>query len=148
MTVSSDALARLDHARAFIDAHLDADIDLERIASHAGYSRYHFLRLFHRAYGQTPHAYLAERRIEHAKRLLAEGRMTVTDVCLAVGFQSPGSFSALFAREVGQPPALFRAHALQARNAPRAFVPLCFLIMSSFGEDERNIREAPAKQTF
>jgi AraC-like DNA-binding protein len=117
---------RLRQARAFIDASFDRPLDLDQVARHAGFSRYHFIRLFHRAYGQTPHRYLTQRRIQKAKELLAAGRLTVTEVCLEVGFQSLGSFSTLFARHVGQPPQRYRALTV----ARRRFIPACFLRMA------------------
>ena len=117
-------------ARAFMDASLDQPLDLDWVAAHVGYSRYHFLRLFREVFHQTPHQYLTDQRIERAKVLLAEGGRTVTEVCLAVGFESLGSFSALFTRKVGHSPALHQAHILEARDRRVGFIPYCFLRMS------------------
>ena len=97
---------RLALARAFIDEHYDLPLDLEQIAGQASFSRYHFLRLFRGAFDQTPHQYLTERRIAKAKELLASSDLSVTEVCLAVRFDSLGSFSALFRRHVGHAPSL------------------------------------------
>jgi AraC-like DNA-binding protein len=121
-----DTYQQLARARAFIDEHYDRPLDLEQIASQANFSRYHFLRLFRAAFDQTPHQYLVQRRIERAKSLLAAGTLSVTEVCFAVGFQSLGSFSALFHRCAGHPPKehrrLFHGMSLQRR-----FIPTCFL---------------------
>ena len=68
----------------------------------------HFSRLFRRAYGETPYAYLMTRRIERAKALLRRGDLSVTDVCMAVGCTSLGSFSARFTELVGQTPTAYR----------------------------------------
>jgi AraC-like DNA-binding protein len=102
---------------------------LERIASAACFSRYHFIRLFKQAFDQTPHQYLMHRRIEQAKQLLIAGELNVTEVCFAVGFQSLGSFSALFHRSVGQPPKLYRARVLVQGWSAHRFIPVCFLTM-------------------
>ena len=120
---------RLRRARALIDACYDHPLDLEQIAGTAGFSRYHFIRLFRQAFDQTPHQYLTQRRIEQAKLLLAAGELSVTEVCFEVGFQSLGSFSTLFHRTVGQPPKIYRARLLVRGWSPAHFIPLCFLRM-------------------
>ncbi len=56
-------------------------------------SKYHFLRCFSATYGKTPAVYLAQRRLERAQDLLRATNLTVTEVCLLVGYTSLGSFS-------------------------------------------------------
>src|SRR5450432_1346130 len=89
---------RLRLARTFIERHYDAPITLERISEEAGFSPYHFIRLFRAAYRQTPHQYVMQQRIEKAKDLLRSSDLSIIDVCYAVGFESLGSFSTLFRR--------------------------------------------------
>lgn len=125
-TRQNDTYQQLVRARAFIDAHSDLPLDLEQIARHASFSRYHFLRLFRDTFAQTPHQYLVQRRIERAKSLLAEGELSITEVCFAVGFQSLGSFSALFHRCAGAPPSAYRARIYRGLYLPRRYVPTCF----------------------
>ena len=60
------------------------------------------------AFGESPYSYLMTRRIERAKALLRRGDLTVTEVCLAVGFQSLGTFSTRFTELVGVPPSTYR----------------------------------------
>ena len=129
----NDTYLQLLRARAFIDECYDLPLDLERIASQANFSRYHFLRLFRSTFDQTPHQYLVQRRIERAKALLAAGDLSITEVCFAVGFQSLGSFSALFHRCAGYPPKAHRARVFQGIYLPRRFVPACFLRMLTIG---------------
>ena len=119
-----EVFERLNRARLFIDQSYDLPLDLKQISSQACFSRYHFLRLFRQAFNKTPHQYLIERRIEKAKELLGSDGLRVTDVCFEVGFQSLGSFSTLFHREVGHAPITYRERA-QARRQ----VPGCFLVM-------------------
>ena len=69
----------------------------------------HFSRQFRAAYGETPYGYLQTRRVERAMALLRRGDLPVTDVCLAVGFTSLGSFSSTFTKLVGEPPSAYRA---------------------------------------
>ena len=125
----NDSYKRLIRARAFIDECYDLPLDLEQIAGQASFSRYHFLRLFRNAFDQTPHQYLVQRRIAKAKDLLASSELSVTEVCFAVGFQSLGSFSALFHRCAGYPPKQHRARMFRGIYLPRRFVPACFLTM-------------------
>jgi AraC-like DNA-binding protein len=123
-----DVYERLCRARKFIDLCYDLPLNLEQISSQACFSRYHFLRLFRAAFDKTPHQYLVERRIEKAKELLSSNNLRVTDVCFEVGFQSLGSFSSLFHKSVGHPPAIYRERAKRSESARRQ-VPGCFLVM-------------------
>lgn len=58
--------------------------------------------------------------------LLSAGERSITEVCFAVGFQSLGSFSALFHRCTGASPKLYRARVFRGIYLPRRFVPTCF----------------------
>src|SRR6266540_2437597 len=112
-------LPHLRAARDMMDAAFAEPIDLEGLAQRAGYSRYHFLRSFRDAYGETPRAYLTRRRIERAKELLRSANLTVTEVCFLVGFSSLGSFSARFSELVGATPTQYRDES----RAPRRTAP-------------------------
>src|SRR5262245_19144052 len=98
----------LSYACALIEANYDRPLNVDDIAASVHYSPFHFIRIFRTAYAQTPHQYLLHRRIEKAKELLAATNQSVTDICLAVGFESLGSFSTLFHRHVGRPPQHYR----------------------------------------
>jgi AraC-like DNA-binding protein len=80
-------------------------LDLAMLATTAGYSRYHFVRLFKETYGETPGRYLTRRRIERARELLRSVNLTVTEICMMVGFTSLGTFCTRFkARKDGPAP--------------------------------------------
>lgn len=121
---------RLAQVRAYMDAHYNTSLDLDQIARQACFSRFHFIRLFRTAYKRTPHQYLIQRRIDQAKILLASSQLSVTEVCLAVGFQSLGSFSQLFHKLVGLPPTDYRARVLDRQTHPQKYIPNCFLFMA------------------
>ncbi len=125
----SEVHERLCRARTFIDECYDLPLDLDEISKQACLSRYHFLRLFRKAFATTPHQYLIHRRIEKAKELLRSRRLSVTDVCFEVGFQSLGSFSSLFRRCVGDAPVNYREREMQSLSK----VPPCFLYMNGLG---------------
>ena len=102
-------LVRLRKARDRIDREYAEPLDVESLARTALMSSGHFARSFRAAYGETPYGYLMTRRIERAKALLRRGDLSVTEVCVAVGCTSLGSFSASFTRLVGVPPSEYRA---------------------------------------
>src|SRR5689334_25099820 len=83
-------------------------VDLDELAAVAGVSKFHFVRCFGATYGETPIRYLTRRRIERAQDLLRSANLTVTEICMAVGFASLGSFSARFAELVGESPTAYR----------------------------------------
>ena len=83
-------------------------LDVAELARTALMSPAHFARQFRAAYGETPYGYLMTRRIERAQALLRRGGLSVTDVCLAVGCTSLGSFSARFTQLVGETPTAYR----------------------------------------
>jgi len=94
----ADVQHRLLTARNYIDRHYDLPLTLKQLATHVHVSPFHFLRLFKERFGKTPHQYLRQKRIDQAKYYLARSHLTVTAVCFKVGFESPGSFSSLFAK--------------------------------------------------
>jgi len=111
---NADLRERLWRARKFIDECYDQPLDLTEISKQACLSPYHFLRLFREAFDTTPRQYLIKRRIGKAKELLRVHGLSVTDVCFEVGFQSLGSFSALFHKTVGDAPVTYRRRQLES----------------------------------
>jgi len=102
-------LAYLRRARDLMDREYAQSLDVAALARAALMSPGHFSRKFRATYGETPYSYLMTRRIERAKALLRVGDLSVTDVCLAVGCTSLGSFSARFTELVGETPTAYRA---------------------------------------
>jgi AraC-like DNA-binding protein len=102
-------LAHLRRARDLMDREYARPLDVAALARAALMSPAHFSRQFRAAYGETPYAYLMTRRIERAKALLRRGELSVTEVCLAVGCTSLGSFSARFTQLAGETPTAYRA---------------------------------------
>jgi len=102
-------LARLRRARDLMDREYATPLDVASIARVAWMSPAHFQRQFRAAYGETPYGYLMTRRIERAKALLRRGDLSVTEVCMAVGCTSLGSFSARFTQLVGETPTAYRS---------------------------------------
>jgi AraC-like DNA-binding protein len=120
--VTPEELVHLRRARDLIDRDYARPLDVPAMARAALMSPAHFSRRFRTAYGETPYSYLMTRRIERAKALLRRGELSVTDVCLAVGCTSLGSFSARFTELVGESPSAYRAR----DHAALAPVPACW----------------------
>lgn len=124
--VGVDLLRHLRRARDHIDRHYAQPLDLDVLAGVACVSRAHFARAFRATYGQTPIRYLTRRRIERAQDLLRVANLTVTEVCMLVGFSSLGSFSSRFSQLVGESPTAYRDR-WAALGGPR--VSGCHLFM-------------------
>ena len=137
-------LPALRRARDLIDRDYGQPLDLDAMAREAGYSRFHFARAFTDAYGETPRRYLTRRRVERAKSLLRSANLSVTEICLLVGFESLGSFSSRFRSLVGQSPTAYREAAVRAGGAPP--IPGCFVLMWTrpHGEQPQARRSAPS----
>lgn len=106
-------------------------LNLEAMARAACFSKFHFLRLFREAYGETPGRYLARMRLERARELLETTDCRVTDICLEVGYESLSSFTIAFRNRFGVPPQRYRRRWLAVPRivTPAARVPRCFAAM-------------------
>ncbi|MFD4353793.1 helix-turn-helix domain-containing protein [Nocardia sp. NPDC058518] len=126
-------LPHLRKARDLVDRNYADPLDLDALARAAGVSKYHFLRAFAAVYGRTPAVYLAERRIERAQDLLRSTNLTVTEVCMLVGYTSLGSFSAKFRQLVGVTPSEYQSKF--ADGAPH--IPGCYVFMHGLSDRVR-----------
>ena len=117
-----EELVHLRRARDLMDREYARPLDVPAMARAAFMSPAHFSRQFRAAYGETPYGYLMTRRIERAKALLRRGDLSVTEVCMAVGCTSLGSFSARFTELVGESPSAYRARS----HAASAAIPACY----------------------
>jgi AraC family transcriptional regulator len=89
---------------AYVDEHLADEIPLATLAQMARLSSFHFCRAFKQSFGVPPHRYHIARRIEHAKALLVNSGMSVTEIGLETGFKETSSFSATFRKLTGITP--------------------------------------------
>lgn len=128
-------LVRLRRARDRMDREYAEPLDVPALARTALMSPGHFSRSFRAAYGETPYNYLMTRRIERAKALLRRGEMSVTEVCVAVGCTSLGSFSSRFTELVGESPSSYRA-----RRHDDEGIPACVAMVRT-----RPVRNGEAK---
>lgn len=150
MPIAPDVYKKIVTAKLYIDGNFPEPIDLDRLSREACLSRYHFHRLFTRIYRLTPHQYLTRKRIEQARKCLAANELTITEICNEVGFESIGSFSTLFKKEIGHAPAHYRTRAQlrrqQTLEQPRHFIPHCFIdnCTTDTGDPKSKNQEAPS----
>lgn len=151
MVLRHEGFRRLCDARDRLRDVGETAPSIEQLARELRISPFHFIRQFEAVFGVTPHQYRIQARIDLARHLLAAGHLSVTDVCMEVGFSSLGSFSLLFARRVGEPPSSFRRRTramVQVPGMPAAeLTPGCLTLMahlpvSLFVPVHRNFREA------
>jgi AraC family transcriptional regulator len=107
---------RAVEAALWLDQHAHQAVDLDTVSQQAGLSPFHFLRLFARVLGVTPHQYLVRCRLRHAARLLADPARSVTDVAFDVGFADLSNFVRTFRRAAGVSPRVFRKAAKGERK--------------------------------
>jgi AraC family transcriptional regulator len=100
----------------YIEANLEGDLSIDRMASIACLSRYHFSRSFSQAVGQPPHRYVSARRLERAKALLTRGDRPLVDIALSLGFSGQANFTRAFRQATGHAPGRYRQTAGSRRS--------------------------------
>ncbi|QPC81827.1 helix-turn-helix transcriptional regulator [Phototrophicus methaneseepsis] len=114
-------------ARHYMDHNYTAPITIEDVSREVALSPYYLIRSFRHVYRQTPHQYLVEKRIARAKELLRNSELSITEICVAVGYESLGSFSTLFRKVAGISPSSYRINS-QPTLTP-GYIPLCVCLL-------------------
>lgn len=119
-------LRRLLRAKDRMDAASHEDWPVQRLAAVSCVSEAHFARSFKQAFGVPPHRYLLTRRIERAVALLRDTDGSITEIALATGWQSLGTFGRVFRDVTGASPGVVRE---RVRSEARGLehVPGCYL---------------------
>src|SRR5262249_28270446 len=149
--IHAELLSRLCHARDLLRDWEDESPSVSAVARSSGLTRFHFIRLFKAVFGETPHQYRSRAQLEKAQHLLILTDLSITDVCMAVGFSSLGSFSSLFSRRVGMSPSEFQRRYRRAstpeRQLPASLIPGCLSLMAGISEKEQFPRRQPGDET-
>lgn len=103
--------ASMKTAIDFIAQNYSRHISANEAAAAAGYSKYHFLRIFKEAVGMEFSRYVNRVRFEHAVLLLKESTLSVTDIALSTGFSDSAYFTKKFKEEFHTTPLSFRKNA-------------------------------------
>lgn len=107
---------RMQRVRNHMATRCEQELDIPELARMASYSPWHFIRAFHSVYGETPHAYLVNRRLERARRLVRSSPLAISEVASASGFENRCAFSRLFKQRFGiSAAALRREHGVGLR---------------------------------
>ena len=149
--IHPELLSRLCRARDLLrDWEEDEPLSITAIAGASGLTPFHFIRLFKAIFGDPPHQYRSRAQVEKAKHLLVLTNLSITDVCMAVGYSSLGSFSALFSRRVGMSPSEFqrryRSGSAPERQLPASLIPGCLSLMTGISEKEQFSRRQPVDE--
>ncbi|MCE7002282.1 AraC family transcriptional regulator [Kibdelosporangium philippinense] len=99
---------RIRKAISFIKGNYHLPLTVNDIAAVATLTHFHFLRLFKDATGETPHRYLNNVRLDHARRYLERGDLSMADIAKLCGFTSASRFATVFRRELGMSPSVYR----------------------------------------
>jgi len=110
-------------ARRVLDQNYRTPITIDDVSREVALSPFHLIRTFRLIYKQTPHQYLVERRIAEAKDLLRNTDLSITEICMAVGYESLGSFSTLFRKVAGLSPSAYRLSSQPTTTS--GYIPLC-----------------------
>lgn len=99
---------RVSGARELIMERFRETLTLQVLSQQVALSPNHLIRTYKQAFGITPHQHVVRLRLREAGQLLRESRLSVSDICALVGFESLGSFSVAFRRETGLSPLQYR----------------------------------------
>jgi len=148
--IHPELLSRLCQSRDLLRNWGESPLPVSAVARRSGLTHFHFIRLFKAMFGETPHQYRSRAQVERAKHLLVVTGLSVTDVCMAVGFSSLGSFSVLFSRRVGMSPSEFQRRYQPAsapqQELPTSLIPGCLSLMSGISEEEQFSRRQPVDE--
>ncbi len=106
----------ISEVKSYIDNHFTESLQLKDIAGAHYISRFYLSHIFKEETGYSPIHYLIGRRIEEAKRLLADTQMSIQDIAQYVGYDNPSHFNSLFKRETGMSAAAYRRWLRSAEN--------------------------------
>jgi len=97
-----------NRALKFIEGNLGSRVVIREIADYVALSSSHFSRAFKRSLGSSPNAYVTERRVELALRMMGSTQKSLTEIALACGFSDQPHFTRTFRRVVGMSPGVWR----------------------------------------
>ena len=105
--------ARLRRIKEFVEAKIEDELTLFEMAQAVELSPAHFLRMFRKSTGETPHQFLLRQRVERAKEILRSADRRVIDVAVACGFKSQQHFAQVFRHVCGASPTEYRQEFLR-----------------------------------
>lgn len=104
----AQALVRIGKVIDYLEKNYNANIYLDSLAEMSNMSTRNFQRIFKKAVGSSPSAYLIQIRLQKARKLLREGNMSIADIAAEIGFSDANYFIKCFKKETGTTPVKFR----------------------------------------
>jgi AraC family transcriptional regulator len=101
-------LSTVEMARDYIFKHFNEDVSLQLLSDHCCVSLFHFSRIFKSVMGMSPHQYLTDVRLQHAKSLLQSCKLPVTQIAFQCGFNSLEHFVSAYRLKFKTTPSAFR----------------------------------------
>ena len=130
----------MNHVLKYIEEHLEESLNIKRLAEIAGYSEYHFIRIFKRYTNETVMEYVCRRRLIRACEDILLG-MRIIDVAIKYGWQSHSAFSKSFNREFGFPPSLLKTMKLEIDCIGGSYMNHIFLQTTKIGMSKEELLE-------
>ena len=130
----------MNHVLKYIEEHLEESLNIKRLAELAGYSEYHFIRMFKRYTNETVMEYVCRRRLIRACEDILLG-MRIIDVAIKYGWQSHSAFSKSFNREFGFPPSLLKTMKLEIDCIGGSYMNHIFLQTTKIGMSKEELLE-------
>ena len=110
-------LLRMQRARLCLEGQAGDGLRIAELAKRINFSPWYFSKVFHAIYGIGPLQFAARMRLDHAARLLATTRLSVTEVSVACGFDNPCSFARAFRARFGMTASEHRSRHPRAKEA-------------------------------
>lgn len=130
----------MNHVLKYIEEHLEESLNIKRLAEIAGYSEYHFIRMFKRYTNETVMEYVCRRRLIRVCEDILLG-MRIIDVAIKYGWQSHSAFSKSFNREFGFPPSLLKTMKLEIDCIGGSYMNHIFLQTTKIGMSKEELLE-------
>ncbi len=104
--INTIEFGRVDLAKDYLSADLDMKLSLDSVAGKIGLSRFHFIRMFKRHTGLSPHQFRIRHRIDAAKILIQKG-LPLSEIALETGFSDQSHFTNTFRQSTGLTPSQY-----------------------------------------
>ncbi|MDD2534291.1 MAG: helix-turn-helix transcriptional regulator [Eubacteriales bacterium] len=117
----SEPQARFQNVLEYMHENLEDKLTIEKLADLSRMNRFHFIRAFKQAFGQSPYDFLTDLRITQAKRLLVHTRLSANDIGVQCGFFSASRFSAAFRQNTGITPSAYRTKMISEQRSLEHF---------------------------
>jgi AraC-like DNA-binding protein len=132
---------RIRRLQAFVEEHLSQSIHIADLSGAVGLSVPHFSRAFGLSFGEPPHLYVIQRRLDRARHLMLTSDMALSELAVACGFNDQAHFCRLFRQHTGRTPAAWRREwrdAIRANGSSSPLPPIAAVVADPGVESRRS----------